>query len=1009
MLRRTAWNPRIWAFALIVLLLPAGATAQVANGELTGRVQDESGAPLPGVTLTATSPNLQGSRVVVSDSNGNYKIPLLPAGIYSVAYGLEGFATVVREININAGQSTRSDPVTMQLSAVSEEIVVTGELETISKGITGAATVEQVEVEELPVRRTLREAAMLAPGVHTTPLGTEEAPRVTISGAMSFENLFVMNGVVMNENLRGQAFDLFIEDAIQETTVSASGISAEYGRFTGGVVNAISKSGGNQFEGSVRVNLENDDWRGSNELSPDRKDDITDTLEATFGGYIVKDHAWFFGAGRDTETSEAQTTRAVTNIPFDRNDTEERIEFKATVSPNSNHSFVGSYFEIDETQNNQGSFTFLDLASLNNRTLPQEMAVLNYTGILTSEFFVEAQYSEREFLFEGSGSKTTDLLEGTLMRRNGTSHRWHSPTFCGAGPPRCPPEERSNENSLIKGSYFLSTAKAGTHDLVFGFDTFDDIRFAINRQTGSDYTVWADDIVVDDNNNIFSVLVPGATEIGYWAVFNEDLARPNNFTTNSLYINDTWQVNDKLSLNLGVRYDENDGQNGAGVTVADDSKISPRLGFSYDVKGDGDLTLHGGFATYVAGIANSQADQSSSGGAIGLFNSVYNGPAVNTGDDCLVNFNCVSTNDALAILFDWYFANGGLATPDGDISALVPLLLSISIPGLNTVVPDTVKSPSVDEISFGFNKRLGTKGLVRADLVYREWEDFYANRTSVDLGTVTDPDGLVELDLTHVGNFDDGLSREYIGLHTQFRYRFSDRFELAGNYAWSELEGNVNGETSGSGPVSTNGLQFQSEYIEARWHLPEGKLLDDQTHRLRVWGIYDILDTERHSLNVSLLQNFSSGTPYGAGEDIDPTPFVTNPGYVTLDNSRQYFFTARDAFRTDDIMSTDIAFNYAFHWQAFGRDLEVFVQPEVTNIFNEDGVIDVLGRTDSSGVGTARRVSSACPGGCQLFNPFTDTPVEGVHYALRNGFHDPQNENDFQPPRVFRVSVGFRF
>ncbi|MCP4201418.1 MAG: TonB-dependent receptor [bacterium] len=1001
--------PLAWTAALAVLLLASGAMAQVATGELTGRVQDESGDPLPGVTMTATSENLQGTRVVVADGNGNYKMPFLPAGSYTVTYELEGFATGVREVKINAGQSTRSDPVTMQLSAVEEEIVVTAELETISKSITGAATVEQSEVEQLAVRRTMREAAMLAPGVHTTALGTEEAPRVTISGAMSFENLFIMNGVVMNENVRGQAFDLFIEDAIEETTVSASGISAEYGRFTGGVVNAISKSGGNQFEGSLRVNLENDDWRGSNPLSPERKDDITETLEATLGGYVVKDHAWFFGAARDTESSENQQTRAVTNIPFDRTDTEERMEIKATVSPHSSHSIIGSYFEIDEAQNNQGSFTFIDLASLNNRTLPQEMLTANYTGILTSSFFVEAQYSEREFLFEGSGSKTTDLLTGTLMRRNGTSHRWHSPTFCGAGPPRCPPEERSNENILVKGSYFLST-NAGTHDLVFGYDTFDDIRFTINRQTGSDYTVWADDIVVDANNNIFSVIPSGgASSIGYWAVFNEDLAQPNNFTTNSLYVNDSWQVNDKLSLNIGVRYDENDGQNGSGVTVADDSKISPRLGFNYDLRGDGDLTLHGGFATYVAGIANTQADQSSSGGAIGLFESEYHGPAINTGDDCIVNFNCVSTEDALQILFDWYFANGGLATPDGDISALLPLLLSISIPGLNTVVPDTVKSPSVQEISFGVNKRLGTKGLFRADLVLREWEDFYSNRTDTTLGTVSDPLGLVELDLTHVGNFDDGLKREYIGLHTQFRYRFSDKFTFAGNYAWSELTGNFNGETSGSGPVSSAALEFYPEYIDASWHLSDGKLLDDQTHRLRVWGVYDIFDSESQSLSVSLLQNFFSGTPYGAGEDINTTSFVTNPGYITPDNSRQYWFTARDAFRTDDILSTDISLNYAFHWQAFGSELEVFVQPEVTNVFNEDGVIDLFGRKDSNGVSTQRRTSSGCPGGCQLFNPFTTTPVEGTHWALRDGFHDPQNQDDFQPPRTYRVSVGFRF
>ncbi|MDH3308682.1 MAG: carboxypeptidase regulatory-like domain-containing protein, partial [Acidimicrobiia bacterium] len=324
--------------ALAVLLLGSQVVAQVPTGELTGRVQDESAAPLPGVTITATSAKLQGSRVVASDGNGNYKVPLLPPGTYTVTFELDGFATAVQQAKINAGQTQNSDPVTMQLSSVEEEIVVTGELETISKSLTGAATYEKDEVELLPVTGTLAGTTALAPGVHTTGPGGN----ITISGAMSFENLFLMNGVVMNENVRGQPFDLFIEDAIQETTVSASGVSAEYGRFTGGVVNAITKSGGNQFEGSFRASLVNDDWVSKTELSPDRLDDINETLSATLGGYIVKDHLWFFAAARDVETMENQTTRAVTNIPFTRNDTEERLEGKLTLSPHPSHSIIAS-------------------------------------------------------------------------------------------------------------------------------------------------------------------------------------------------------------------------------------------------------------------------------------------------------------------------------------------------------------------------------------------------------------------------------------------------------------------------------------------------------------------------------------------------------------------------------------------------------------------------------------------------------------------------------------------
>ena len=103
----------------------------------------------------------------------------------------------------------------------------------------------------------------MAPNVKPTgPTGTSgNDGSFTIAGGMSFDSVFLLNGVAITENVRGQPFTLFIEDAIQETTVSTSGISAEYGRFGGGLVNAITKSGGNQFSGSYRLGLNNDDWR----------------------------------------------------------------------------------------------------------------------------------------------------------------------------------------------------------------------------------------------------------------------------------------------------------------------------------------------------------------------------------------------------------------------------------------------------------------------------------------------------------------------------------------------------------------------------------------------------------------------------------------------------------------------------------------------------------------------------------------------------------------------------
>jgi hypothetical protein len=931
--------------------------------------------------------------------NGDYKLGFLTPGIYEVTYQLEGFTTTRREVKLSAAQTTTSS-ISLALGEITEEILVTGQQATISESITGAATITRDELENLPISRNLASAVGLAPGVASTGF-RNTAP--SINGAPTFENLFMINGVVINENIRSTVLDLFIEDAIQETTTSTSGISAQYGRFTGGVVNAITKSGGNSFDGSLRASLTNEDWESRTALSGERVDDIGETFEGTLGGYLWKDRLWFFAAGRDRSRAGSNSTD-FSNIQYPTSDEETRVEGKFTVSPHPSHSVIASYLEIDRSRTNTDFGTILDLNSLNaNRTDPQEIKAINYTGVLSDNLFVEAQFSQRDFIIgQGSGG-VPDLIDGTLIRTRGEGFRYWAPTFCGS----CEDEERNNENFLVKGSYFLSTEKTGTHDLTFGYDTFEDIRFAINHQTGSDFTVYGSDVVRDGGGDIvldsgtgspFPVFDPDAPStpwIRWFAVFNEDLAQPTAFKTNSFYVNDSWQLNDRWSLNVGVRYDENDGTDSSGTGVADDSKVSPRIGASYDIKGDGDLVVNASFGTYVAALANAVADDASPGGAIGSLRYEYGGDPINVG--CVPGVNCLTAPEVLAQVFAWYASQGGvfdLALLDPN-APIVAFQNQNSVPGATTQILGGISSPSVDEFTLGITKRLGNKGLVRADIVLREWDDFYGDRTNLDTGQVDTTTG--PADITLVGNFNDGVERTYEALQTSFRYRFTDKFTLAGNYTLSKTEGNFLGETSNSGPITAS-VESYPQYREERWNYPTGDLRVDQRHKVRVWGVYKILDGQRHKLNVSWLENYFSGQPYGASGNINPRAFVDNPGFADPPSSLTYFYTDRDAFRTDDIHRSDLSFNYSFNLSAWGRNIEIFVQPEVINIWNEDGVIDPQGLDGGEGV---NRLTS--------FNPFTDTPVEGVDYELRSTFGQPLNENDFQAPRTFRVSVGFRF
>ena len=986
-------------FLVVAALVVPIALAQSASGTLKGRVRAEDGSGLPGVLLIATSPNLQGNRTAITGGSGDYKFGYLPPGLYTISSELEGFATVTREVKINAAQTSISD-VELPLSSVTEEIVVTSNQETISETNTLATTVTAQELDRLPIGRTPLSAVNLSPGV--TDTGPSSAP--SINGSFSYENLFLINGVSVNENIRGSFLPLFIEDAIQETTTTTSGVSAEYGRFTGGVVNVITKSGGNRLSGSVRASYGNEDWisdKNDRKFNEDYEtiDKINPTYEVTLGGPIWQDRVWFFLAGRDRET-DAQGTTTVTNLSYPTADAEERIEAKATISLTPSHSLVGSYLEISRTRSGATFGNVLDLRSLNDRTDPQEIKSVNYNGIMTSNFFIEAQYSERDYEIATGFGGPPDLIDGTMMIHRPTFRRYWSSQFCGT----CEPEIRNNEDQLIKGSYFIST-DSGSHDLVFGYDTFSDIRFSVNHQTGSDFQVWADDIVVGDDNSIYSQFSGPATWIVWWPPVGLDIAQATDFETNALFINDSWQLNDKWSFNLGVRYDENDGIDSSGALITDDSKISPRLGLSYDVKGDGDLVINASLGSYVAAIANTGnvADGASTGGALAGFFTMYTGPQVN--QDCVASgAGCVTTDVALQTLFDWYFGNGGTVNVADVLDGVTspPNLFYSCIPGATSVVRQSYISPSTEEISVGVIKRLGSKGLFRADYVQREWKDFYSDRNTIN-------DQAFGSDVSEKGNFgDDVLERDYRGVLLSSRYRVTDRFTLAGNYTWSESEGNINGETGGSGPVASSPNQYK-EYSDPAWSYPVGRLSNDQTHKLRVWGMYDIVRTEHHFLNVALLQNYFSGTPYGAVGSVDARPYVTNPGYAQPIASSTYFFTARDAFQTGDTTRTDLSLNYAFKFKWSGKQMEIFLQPEVINLFDEAGlgarsaVTSVVDATDGA-------ACSASPtGGCLTFNPFTQIPVQNVNWAKNDDFGFADGAGDFQAPRIFRFSVGFRF
>src|SRR5258705_451549 len=323
-------------FAAVVCLtgtllcaIPAGAQG-VQTAVLTGATTSADGVALPGVTITASSPALQGERVEVTDVNGVYSIKGLPSGTYTVTFDLSNFKPARRDnVALTVG-GTIEVSANMSLAGRTETVTVTAEAPSSLTTVATGKSLDKKQVDQMPIGRRPVDIAELSPGLTTNTFTTGQ---LAISGAYGFDNVFMVDGVDVNDTLNGTANNLFVEDAIENTTVLTNGISAEYGRFSGGLVNLVHKSGGNLFSGSFRENLANPAW--INETPLERKNGVEHqsvlgkTHEATFGGPISKDRIWFFGAGR-WETTNTPNTFSQSGVAYTRTDTNRRGELKVT-------------------------------------------------------------------------------------------------------------------------------------------------------------------------------------------------------------------------------------------------------------------------------------------------------------------------------------------------------------------------------------------------------------------------------------------------------------------------------------------------------------------------------------------------------------------------------------------------------------------------------------------------------------------------------------------------------
>jgi hypothetical protein len=312
---------------------------------------------------------------------------------------------------------------------VNQTLMVAGRTETVSVTAEALSPIvtttlgqafTKAQVDALPVGRRPQDIAELAPGLTNV---TPNASQVTIAGATAFDNVFMLNGVDINDNIFGSPNNLYTEDAIAETNVLTGGISAEWGRFTGGVINVVTKSGGNNFSGSFRENFTNPKW--IDETPRERANNVVhqDVLgkvhEGTFGGPISRDRLWFFSAGR-YQRDPTPNTFVQTGGSYTRVDTIKRGELKLTGTFAPNQTLSGDFTTNTTVQKDRPSLNAsfsLAPSTLVTERIPNNLFVTTYNGVLGQKFFATLQYSQKKFKFEDAGGTKTEITASPFRTR----------------------------------------------------------------------------------------------------------------------------------------------------------------------------------------------------------------------------------------------------------------------------------------------------------------------------------------------------------------------------------------------------------------------------------------------------------------------------------------------------------------------------------------------------------------------------------------------------------------
>lgn len=1000
--KRNWWNVGVVAAAIalvaIIAVAPAGAQEQV--GAIQGTVSDASGAVLPGATVEAVSAG--GTRLsATTNESGAYRFPRVPPGNYVVVAKLDGFNPgEVQGLSVRLGDTVTAN-VTLEVGAVSETISVVGEAGQVDvKNSATATSISGEDIELLPKPRDFTGLATQAAGAANEGfLGG-----ISIDGASGSENRFVIDGVDTTHPQDGVSGQNMVTDFVDEVQVKSAGYAAEYGGSVGGVISAVTKSGTNEFKGWVGLYYGDSSWNGSERPTPYqsdpslyrtfKKDDIK-TTEPGFaiGGPIAQDAAWFYVGYTYTEADINRTP--VGGTTANRNDT--RSYLSANVKGN-----VGSQFLYKVAANLSPRKIDGNLPNKDGSTSPlADLSVV--TKFPTESYSAYADYIPVDnFYMSGRlGWWSTDSydrgLDATaqIFFRNNPYPIAGSPLFRPAGFVSFPNNSSITEDlwerksGSLDGNLFVNGA--GTHAFKAGVQLENISNSVSSGEAVNLYTFrWG----LADR---FGAGVQGTYgSLGVRRFRTEGAADSKNL---GFYLQDAWSVLPNLTLNIGVRTEQERVPNYGAKTDPTlpknaiefnyGDKVAPRVGFAWDVLSDQKFKVYGSWGIYYD-ITKLEMPRGSFG-ADKWLEYLY---PVNTLDwvSLLAAGNChQSTNQASDNPCP------GLGAPEVTLDLRHPT-------DPRDAIDPNLKPMEQEEYQLGVDWQWTNTSVLGFRYVNKSLKN-----TIEDIGYLeTDPVTGVRNEVYTTGNPGKGLVagdpdgsgpipaqpeaiRDYQAIELTWNRRFAGNWSAHIGYTYSKLEGTYSGLASSdefgrTDPNVSRAFDALHNAFDLNGNLTKGPL-----------------NTERpHQIDAQFIYRFGWGTTVGVNEYYGSgTPISTQWNYVGV----PFFPFGRDnAGKTDDLTQTDLLITHPFKIGNFTLEASV----NVLNLFDEQAALLI----DNNQYLGDLCDTDACDGSYDYFfgggldpsvlagteNPFYLKPNTGVSFG-----------NPYQAARTIRFGLKFLF